>query len=94
MIQLAVTVAVPFVGPPQMLTVRMSPLSMSLMVGQKVISESSGKVNGGCTIVGVSFTGVTVINTVAVSQSAGNGMPLSQTTYVKLSCPLKLPVGV
>ena len=94
MIQLAATVALPLFGPPQRLTVSTSPLSISFTVGQNVMVLSSGKVSGGCTIVGVSLAGVTVMNTVAVSQSAGNGIPLSQTTYVKLSCPLKLVAGV
>ena len=43
---------------------------------------------------GASLTGLTVTFTVAIISEHSLGLPLSQTVYSKLACPLKSVTGV
>ena len=75
------------------LTTKLSPSgSVSFGKSEPVTGISSSVVIGSSTAIGGSFTAPTKIVTVAVSQATG--FPSSQTSYSKLSVPLKPLSGV
>ena len=67
-------------------------MSESLVCTMTLTIISSFKVKLSMPAIGGSFTGLTVITTIAVSHKAG--LPVSQTSYIIVSNPLKSIGGV